>query len=58
MKKYYNIQEVAEFFSISRRTVERAIRSGELHSLKIRHGRRIAVDELERLKKSEKPTSN
>jgi len=58
MKQSYNIQEVAEFFSVSRRTIERAIKSGELHAFKIRDARRIAAEELDRLKKSEKRLQN
>jgi len=58
MKTSYSIQEVAKVFSVSRRTVERAIKSGELQSFKIRHTRRIEAEELARLKKSDKPASS
>ena len=54
MKKLYNIREVAEFFSVSRRTVERALKRGEINYYKIGETRRIALADLDRLKKSEK----
>ena len=53
MKNFYRLDEVAREFGVSRRTVERLVKSGELQSLKIGGGRRIALEELERLKKNE-----
>jgi len=53
MKKSYRIDEAAEALGVSRRTVERAIKSGELLSFKLRDSRRIDADEIERLKHKE-----
>jgi excisionase family DNA binding protein len=53
MKKFYNINEVAKDYEVSRRTVERLIKSGELQSFKFGDSRRIEAQELERLKKKE-----
>jgi len=50
--KSYRIDEAAEVLGVSRRTVERAIKSGELHSFKVRDARRIDGAELERVQKN------
>lgn len=52
-KKSYRIDEVAEEFDVSRRTVERLIQRGELQSFKVGDTRRIDAEELERMKKKE-----
>lgn len=52
-KQSYRIDEAAELLGVSRRTVERAIKSGELQSFKFRDTRRIEAEEIERLKKKE-----
>lgn len=52
-KKSYRIDEAAEELAVSRRTVERAIKSGEIHAFKFRDARRIDAEELERVKKKE-----
>jgi len=54
MKKSYRVDEVADALQVSRRTVERLIKTGELPSYKIgdTRTRRIDPDEVERLKKS------
>jgi excisionase family DNA binding protein len=51
MKKSYRIDEVAEEFDVSRRTIERLIQRGELQSFKVGDTRRIDPEEIERLKK-------
>jgi len=53
MKKSYNIDEVAEDLSVSRRTVERAIKNGQLHAFTVNRTRRVDAEELARLKKKE-----
>lgn len=57
MKKTLRIDEVAEQLGVSRRTVERAIKSGELQSFKFRDTRRIDLEEVQRLKKKEQSTT-
>ena len=53
LKHYYRIDEVAREFSVSRRTIYRLIAKGELSAIKLGHGRRISVEELQRVKKKE-----
>jgi len=53
LKNSYRIDEAADYLGVSRRTVERAIKSGEIHSFKIRDSRRIEAEELEKIKKKE-----
>ena len=48
LKRYYRVDEVAEYFSISLRTVYRLIDEGELRRTKIRGCLRIPVWEIER----------
>ena len=52
-KKTYRVDEVAAELAVSRRTVERAIKSGELQAFKIRDSIRVDADELTRIKKKE-----
>jgi len=49
-KKYYRVDEVAEYFAISVRTVYRLIDEGELSRVKIRGCLRIPIWEIERYK--------
>jgi len=51
LKQYYRVDEVAEYFSISVRTVYRLIDEGELRRTKIRGCLRIPVWEIERYEK-------
>jgi len=53
MKKSYRIDEAAEELSVSKRTIERLIHDGEIHSYKIRDTRRIDREEIEKLKHRE-----
>ena len=48
MKKSYRIDEVANEFDVSRRTVERWIANGELESIRIGHTRRVPSDAIEK----------
>jgi excisionase family DNA binding protein len=52
-KKSYRVDEAAEELGVSRRTVERAIATGEIHAYKVRDTRRIDADEVDRIKKKE-----
>jgi excisionase family DNA binding protein len=47
-KKYYRVDEVADYFAISVRTVYRLIDEGDLKRTKIRGCLRIPVDEITR----------
>lgn len=51
MKKTYRVDEVAKELEVSRRTIERLIQRGEIHSYKVGDTRRIDVSEIEKLKK-------
>jgi len=48
LKRYYRVDEVAEYFSISVRTVYRLIEEGELGRTKIRGCLRIPLTEIQR----------
>jgi len=48
LKRYYRVDEVAEYFSISVRTVYRLIEEGELSRVKIRGCLRIPLGEINR----------
>jgi excisionase family DNA binding protein len=50
-KQYFRIDEVAEYFSISVRSVYRLIDDGELKRMKIRGCIRIPLSEIERYEK-------
>jgi excisionase family DNA binding protein len=50
-KKYYRVDEVADYFAISVRTVYRLIDEGELKRTKIRGFLRIPAWEIERYEK-------
>lgn len=52
MKKSYRIDEAAQEFAVSRRTIYRLIERGELESFKVGDTRRIDADEIERIKKN------
>jgi len=51
IKRYYRVDEVAEYFAISVRTVYRLIDEGELKRTKIRGCLRIPAWEIERYEK-------
>ena len=48
LKRYYRVDEVAEYFSISVRTVYRLIEEGKLSRVKIRGCLRIPIGEINR----------
>ncbi len=50
-KEYYRVDEVADYFAISVRTVYRIIDEGELNRTKIRGCLRIPAWEIERYEK-------
>ena len=52
-KATYRVDEVAKELAVSKRTIERLIQRGDLHSFKVGDTRRIDHDELERLKKND-----
>ena len=51
IKQYFRVDEVAEIFSISVRTVYRLIDEGEIKRTKIRGCLRVPVWEIERYEK-------
>jgi excisionase family DNA binding protein len=51
MKQYFRIDEVAEYFCISVRSVYRLIDEGELKRMKIRGCIRVPFREIERYEK-------
>lgn len=51
IKQYFRVDEVADYFSISVRTVYRLIDEGELKRTKIRGCLRVPVWEIERYEK-------
>jgi len=53
LKDSYNLNEAADLLGVSRRTLERAIKDGEVNSYKLRYARRIEAEEIERIKKKE-----
>jgi len=52
MKRYYRLDEVAEYFAISLRTVYRLLDEGHLKGTKIRKCMRVSVEEIRRLEES------
>jgi excisionase family DNA binding protein len=51
VKNFYRLDEVAKILDVSRRTIERSIKDGSIHSFKVRDTRRISAKEIERLQK-------
>ena len=51
LKRYYRVDEVAEYFSISVRTVYRLIDEGELGRTKIRGCLRVPLTEIQKYEK-------
>jgi excisionase family DNA binding protein len=51
IKHYFRVEEVAEYFSISIRTVYRLIDEGELKRTKIRGCLRVPIGEIEKYEK-------
>lgn len=48
MKRFYRIGEVAEFFTVSERSIYRLLDEGELKATKIRNCLRVSIDEIKR----------
>ena len=48
-KRYYRVDEVAEYFSISERTIYRLIDNGDLKAIRLRECLRIPAEELQEL---------
>jgi len=51
LKQYYRIDEVADYFSISKPTVYRLISDGDIQVIKIRQCVRVSAQEIKRLEK-------
>ena len=51
LKQYYRVDEVAQYFAVSLRTVYRLINAGELKMVRIRDCSRISVEEVRALEK-------
>jgi len=52
-KKSYRIDELASEFDVSKATIYRAIKRGEILTFTVGSARRIRAEEVERLKKTE-----
>jgi excisionase family DNA binding protein len=46
LKRYYRVDEVAEYFAVSERTIYRMIYTGEIKTIRIRDCIRISVEEM------------
>lgn len=53
--EYYTVEEVAEMFRISKMTVYRMVRAGEIKSIRIGTLIRIPVDTIQTLTQPETP---
>jgi excisionase family DNA binding protein len=49
LKRYFRVDEVAVYFSISERTVYRLIEAGDLKFIKLRDCVRISMEEIKKL---------
>lgn len=47
-KRYWRVDEVADYFAISERTVYRLLEDGALQTIRIRSCRRVALEEIRR----------
>ncbi len=45
-KRYYRVDEVAHYFSVSARTIYRMIYAGEIKTIRIRDRIRISMEEM------------
>jgi len=52
LKRYFRIDEVAAYFSISARTVYRLIDEGDLQAIRIRGCVRVSAEEIRRFEQS------
>ena len=50
-RRYYNVKEVADYFSVHQNTVRRLIYDGDIQVIKMRTCVRVSAQELERLEK-------
>lgn len=48
-KRYYRVDEVARYFSVSDRTIYRLIETGDIKVIRLRNCLRISVDEFQEL---------
>ncbi|HOD98190.1 MAG TPA: helix-turn-helix domain-containing protein [Syntrophales bacterium] len=48
LKRYYRVDEVANYFSVSDRTIYRLIDTGDLKAIRLRDCIRVASEELKR----------
>jgi len=48
MKRFYRIDEVAKYFTISERSIYRLLDEGELKATKIRNCLQVSIDEIKR----------
>jgi excisionase family DNA binding protein len=53
-KNYYRVDEVAQYFSLSTRTIYRLIRQGKIVPLKINHSLRIPAREIHKFERRNK----
>jgi excisionase family DNA binding protein len=51
-KRYYRVDEVADYFSISARTVYRLLDDGDLKASRIRGCLRVSAEEIKRFEKN------
>ena len=48
LKRYWRIDEVADYFAVSERTVYRLLDDGDLQAIRIRGCRRVSLEEIRR----------
>jgi excisionase family DNA binding protein len=48
LNRYYRIDEVADYFAVSERTVYRLLDEGDLQTIRIRGFRRVSLEEIRR----------
>jgi len=48
LKRYYRVDEVAAYFSVSDRTIYRLIDTGEIKAIRLRDCIRVSYEELQR----------
>jgi excisionase family DNA binding protein len=52
LKRYYRVDEVARYFSVSVRTIYRLIDMGDLKAIRLRHCLRISAEQIRELEES------
>jgi excisionase family DNA binding protein len=48
LKRYWRIDEVADYFAVSERTIYRLVDDGDLQAIRIRGCRRVSQEEIKR----------